>query len=123
MRLLAPPRRTLWRFAAVAITLAIAVLLLLPADSLPSTSVAVSDKVVHGALFLLWALTCRRSGIGAGPVLLVGLVLAVGTEAGQGLMHMGREADVADAAADLVGILLGVLLSSRGAAPEVRSRT
>jgi len=113
----------LWRSVAVAMTLAILVLLLLPASSLPSTSVTVSDKVVHGILFLVWTVVCLRSGLGSGPVVLLGLVLAVGTEAGQGLMHVGREADVADAAADLAGVLLGVLLSSRGAAPGVRDRT
>jgi VanZ family protein len=100
-----------WRVAAILVTLWILVLLLLPASSLPSTAVAVPDKVAHGALFLLWAFTWRRSGLRPGHVVLLGLVLAMATEAGQGLLHLGRQAEVADAVADLVGVLLGLGLA------------
>jgi VanZ family protein len=100
-----------WRIAASLVTLAILVLLLLPASRLPSTSAAVPDKVVHGALFLLWAFTWRRSGLRPGHVVLFGLVLAMATEAGQGLLHLGRQAEIADAVADLVGVLLGLALA------------
>lgn len=102
-----PARLFLWRAAALASTLIILSTLSLPPDRLPTTSLGGADKVAHVLLFFVWALTVRRAGLGAGHVLMTGIVLAVGTEAGQWLMGVGRTADVADAVADLVGVALG----------------
>ena len=104
-------RLSLWRAAAAASTLVILSTLLLPADRLPSTSLGGADKIAHAILFFVWSLTCHRSGLRTWRLLVLGLALAVSTEAGQWLMGVGRTADHADVAADLVGIVLGATAS------------
>jgi VanZ family protein len=69
------------------------------------------DKVAHVALFLgfawLWmdAAWSRRR---VAWVLGIGLLLAVVTEIGQGSALVGRDANLLDLLADLLGLILGV---------------
>lgn len=90
---------------AVAVLVSLAVLFA-PADDVPFAPPGV-DKLVHGALFLVLALTGRWAGIGR-VVLAPALILyAAVTEVLQGLI--GRDAAVGDWVADVVGLLLGLL--------------
>ncbi len=72
------------------------------------------DKVVHWGIFLLftmlwlpvWSSRWRFLWVG-----LAGLVLAVVSEAGQAMPIVGRDASVADAVTDVIGVLLGLVLA------------
>ena len=90
---------------AVAVLVSLAVLFA-PADDVPFAPAGV-DKLVHGALFLVLALTGRWAGIGR-LVLAPALILyAAVSEILQGMI--GRDAAVGDWVADVVGLLLGLL--------------
>jgi VanZ family protein len=83
-----------------------------PGSTVPSGP-PYSDKVVHALLFAALALTGLRAGIRL-PVLLVGLaVYAGGSEVLQAALPIHRDGDVADAAVDLVGAAIGVLVGRR----------
>ncbi|MGY2085663.1 VanZ family protein [Blastococcus sp. SYSU DS0539] len=93
---------------AVALVLSL-VVLFAPGSDVPSAPPGV-DKVVHLLVFAGLALTGRWAGAPRTP-LAVGLVLyAVGSELIQGLAPLGRSASVADGAADLAGVTVGLLL-------------
>ena len=91
---------------AVVVLVSLAVLFA-PAADVPSAPAGV-DKLVHGALFAALALAGRWAGCAAGPLggSLVGY--AVASELIQGLTPLQRTASVADALADVVGILVGL---------------
>jgi VanZ family protein len=94
-------------FAVVALV-SLAVLFAPPSD-VPSSPPGV-DKLVHLGLFLLLALTGRWAGVGQ-AVLTAGLVgYAAVSEVVQGTDVVGRDASVADWAADVLGVALGLLL-------------
>lgn len=68
-----------------------------------------SDKVVHAALFAALALTGSWAGVRP-RVLLVGLAgYAAGSELLQAVLPIHRDGDLADAAVDLLGVVLGLL--------------
>jgi VanZ family protein len=99
----------------------VVVVCLLPGDKLPGTPLG--DKLNHFvAHFLLAAwfagLTQRRRwwAIFAGL-----LLLGVGIEIAQGLMHEGRDSDLRDVVANSVGAAAGLMASSLGLArwPEL----
>jgi hypothetical protein len=91
---------------AVAVLVSLAVLFA-PASEVPTAPPGV-DKVVHGLLFLVLALTGRWAGIGR-AALGGGLVgYAVVSELVQGLTPLARSASVADLLADVIGILAGL---------------
>lgn len=102
-------------------TLLVFAVLSVPSSGVPSSGVPHLDKLVHVALFaglgLLWmgALLpphgSHRFRSAAGHVLVAGAVYGVLLEAYQGLLPaLGRSADVLDAAADVAGLLLALLL-------------
>ena len=67
------------------------------------------DKVVHLGLFAALALTGRWAGVPA-TRLACGLVAyAVGSEMLQGVLPIGRDAEVLDALVDVVGVALGLV--------------
>ena len=69
------------------------------------------DKFVHAGMFAVFGSLWTWAGRGkrdAGRVALVGLVLAVVTELGQGTSLVHRDPDVLDAMADLAGTALGI---------------
>ncbi len=72
------------------------------------------DKVIHGAIFVGFALLWMRAGSGRLRwlwVLAAGVLFAGLTEVVQGLPVVGRDASFADGLADVVGVLLGILLT------------
>jgi membrane associated rhomboid family serine protease len=93
---------------AVAVLVSLAVLFA-PADDVPLAPPGV-DKLIHGLLFAVLAVTGRWAGIGR-PVLGV-LLVAYGavSEVLQGLTPLDRTASVADWVADVAGLVLGLVL-------------
>ncbi|MBE2185188.1 MAG: VanZ family protein [Rhodothermales bacterium] len=92
-------------------TLVLLVGMLIPGAGTPEVFSA-HDKITHIGVFfvfaLLWALALpppRRFA----RVLLLSIAVAVGTEALQHLLPIGRFGDPFDAAADLIGALVGLL--------------
>lgn len=80
-----------------------------------------SDKVAHALLFALVAWPAVRVGLRWPWVAGVLLVHAVVSEVVQQQFVRGRAGDPWDAAADLVGVTLGVLLALRGRAVRLRA--
>lgn len=106
--------------AAAGWTLLLLLGTLLPAtwmpESLPSDddfSIPHMDKIAHVVLFggfgFLWTAVAGPRGR-TWPILAGGVLLAIGTELGQGLPFIGRTTDASDLLADLVGLGLGVAL-------------
>jgi len=105
------PRLSVGALPFAAMVLVSLVVLFAPASATPSTWPPGVDKVVHLALFAALAWTGRRAGL---PVraLAVGLVAyAVGSEVLQGLLPIGRDAEVLDAMVDVVGVTLGLAVA------------
>lgn len=92
---------------AVAVLVSLAVLFA-PADDVPSSPPGV-DKLVHLLLFAALAATGRWAG--ARPVVLGVLLVAYAalSEVVQGVSALDRSASPADWAADVVGMLVGLL--------------
>jgi len=91
-----------------------AVVLLVPRAPTPGPDVPGLDKVVHGLVFAVLALTaCRR--FGRRTTVAAALVgYAVVTEIVQGLLLADRAGDPFDVMADLVGAACGWLLARHG---------
>jgi VanZ family protein len=91
------------------------VMLFSPASDVPG-GVALNDKLVHFLLFAALAATGRMAGLRVLP-LAVGLTAYAGaSEVLQDVLPIGRQGDVRDAAADVLGALsglAGVALASR----------
>jgi len=109
---------------AVAVLVSLAVLFA-PASDVPTAPPGV-DKVVHGLLFLVLALTGRWAGIRQS---LLGAALvgyAVVSELVQGLTPLDRSMSVGDWLADVVGAVTGLalwaLILRRGAEPGSLTR-
>jgi hypothetical protein len=112
----APPLRLrwLWIGGAVGLIGGLCVLSLLPAQEMPS--LAVSDVVQHAAgygVLMLWfaGLLARGRWLG---IAFAFVVLGVGLEWLQGALGIGRVADPRDAAANALGVLLGLALAHLG---------
>jgi len=74
------------------------------------------DKVVHCGIFVIFSILWLRVGSVRrrfGRVALGGFVLAVVTELVQQLPVVGRDASVADALTDVIGVLIGIAIASR----------
>ena len=102
--------RLLW-LGGLVLAVAVVVVCLLPSRNLPSTGI--SDKLEHALAFgalALWfgGLAARRDHL---FVLLALVALGGGIEIAQGLMGLGRMADVRDLLADLLGVVAGLLLA------------
>ncbi|RMH69672.1 MAG: VanZ family protein [Bacteroidetes bacterium] len=106
---------TRYRALAVAWTLLILIGCALPGSELPDVSMLSLDKLIHAALFAgfgwLWMQAlAHRPGTRTRWILTAGVLLALLTEAYQGLLPLGRTADPYDVAANLIGLLLAVSL-------------
>jgi VanZ family protein len=107
-------RRFWWALGFVLVGAAIYVCLA-PSDYIP-TPFNLADKashiIGHASLAAYFAgLLPRRSWW---QIFLGLLVLGVGIEVAQNLMHVGRQADVRDVLANCSGVVLGLLLSWMG---------
>jgi VanZ family protein len=88
------------------------VVLFSPASATPPL-VAGLDKLVHLGLFAALALTGRWARLR--PVGLAGWLAgyAVASEVLQGVLPLGRTADVLDGLVDLIGVALGLVTAAR----------
>ncbi|MCE0767213.1 VanZ family protein [Pseudonocardia kujensis] len=85
------------------------VVLFMPASGVPSAPPGV-DKLVHLGVFALLGLTGRWAGVPPLPLVL-GLAGYAGlSEVLQGVLPIGRDAELLDAVVDCVGVSLGVAL-------------
>ena len=103
---------TALRFA-IAWTLVIVVLCLIPGSDLPDIDAPLStDKWVHAAMFFgfgaLWTMAQPRKWW---AVFGVGVVLGAAIEVVQYMLQWGRSGDVWDFAADVVGLVAGMGLA------------
>ena len=80
-----------------------------PASDVPPASPGV-DKVVHLLVFAVLALSGRWAGIGRNALVAGLLLYAAASELIQGLPPVGRSASVDDVAADVAGVVVGLLV-------------
>jgi len=100
-----------WFFLGMAIVAAVVTVCLVPSQVLPT--VGVSDKIEHSLAFFtlaIWfaGLVPRRDYV---FLFLAMIALGGGIEVAQGLMSLGREADIWDLVADAKGVCAGVVLA------------
>lgn len=100
-----------WLFAGAVIALVVTLVSLLPAEHVPQ--MGVSDKIEHAVAYLLlgfWfaSVTSRQDYV---FLLLALAALGGGIEIAQGLMRLGRQADLRDFVADVLGSGAGILLA------------
>jgi membrane associated rhomboid family serine protease len=93
---------------AVAVLVSLGVLFA-PGDDVPSAPPGV-DKLVHLALFAVLAVTGRWAGVRLAVLAALLVLYAAGSEVVQALTPLERSGSVADWAADVVGVLTGLLL-------------
>ena len=88
---------------------------LMPPSGLPKTpGIPGLDKIVHIALFAVWAfLFTGYTRSGAAVALLAGFALGAGIEFLQEASAMGRSFEWWDVVADLAGVLSGYLIRAR----------
>ena len=101
-----------WLCLGLLMALFITVMSLLPANNLPS--LGISDKIEHAAAYALLAFWFA-SVMGRWDYLYLFLALLAfggGIEIAQGLMGLGREADLLDLAADAAGSVVGLGLAA-----------
>jgi hypothetical protein len=92
---------------AVAVLVSLAVLFAPPSD-VPYAPVGV-DKIVHASLFAALALTGSWAGVARGALVPALVLYGAASEVVQSFI--GRDAAVGDWLADVVGVLLGLLVS------------
>ena len=96
------------RVVFVVVCLVSGFMLFSPASQVP-TEVPLSDKVVHALIFFSLAVTAAASRLAPIWVSSLALVFYAGaSEVLQGLLPIGRDGDVVDFAADLVGLFLAL---------------
>ena len=104
------------KYATFFVSLLIIIALLIPGDNLPHIGIGGYDKLIHMAMFAVWAVAVRFD-FDTKPfryilIFLVGLLFSVLTEFLQ-LLVEGRSFDIYDMAADTVGLIAGLLVSGR----------
>ncbi|MCZ2821969.1 VanZ family protein [Modestobacter sp. VKM Ac-2977] len=92
---------------AVVVLVSLAVLLT-PASGVPSAPPGV-DKVVHGLLFAVLAVSGRWAGVGRGVLAVLLVLYAAASELLQSLAVLNRSTSLADLVADVVGVAVGLL--------------
>jgi VanZ family protein len=107
--------RRFWWFLGALIVGGAVTICLLPTQELPQ-SFSLNDKLSHVIGHALMA--CYFAGLverrAWWKVLLFQFLLGVGIEVSQSVMHVGREADVLDCVANLLGAGLGLLIARAG---------
>ncbi len=103
------------RAAALAWMLAILAGMSIPASSLPTSALFTADKLLHFGCFFTLTILWQRALTGSWKkravlALVIGVAFGAATEVYQGLMPIGRTADVFDLLADTAGCLVGLAL-------------
>ncbi|MGB3542897.1 VanZ family protein [Rubrivirga sp.] len=97
------------RRLAILWSVAIVVACLVPGQGLPSVQIVSFDKLIHVLLFVGFGLLWMRAAPGVpGRILLTGVVFGIAIEVAQGTLPVHRSADVFDAIADAIGVVIGV---------------
>ncbi|WP_206037643.1 VanZ family protein [Rhodococcus sp. HNM0569] len=106
----APARAALLRrFPLVVCTIAVLIVLFMPASATPQGADG-SDKLVHATMFAVLAATSRFAGLSAAATLSWIVVFGALSEVAQGaIAPLGRSGSPWDFAADAVGAVLGTL--------------
>ncbi|WP_165865723.1 VanZ family protein [Vallicoccus soli] len=104
---------TAWR-AALVVAVVVQLVVLYAPSAGGAAGVPHLDKLVHAAVFAAVAVTGRRAGLPAGPLLAVLLGHAVLSEVLQGALLPGRSGDPLDAVADAAGAVLGLRAARTG---------
>jgi hypothetical protein len=107
-----PGPRT-WGRAGLLLTATILVVCLVPGTLVSIDAPPGSDKLGHAAGFAAFAFAWRRAGLRVLLVVLLGALLAAGTEALQAWLPIARDGDPLDVAADLAGVAAGLLLAGK----------
>lgn len=92
---------------AVVVLVSLAVLFT-PASGVPSAPPGV-DKVVHGSLFAVLAVSGRWAGAGRGVLAVLLVLYAAASELLQSLPVLNRSTSLADLVADVAGVAVGLL--------------
>ena len=105
-----------WFFTGLALALLVTIACLVPGRDLPA--LGISDKLEHAVAYLVLAFWFASVMPHWDYLFLMLALLALGggIEIAQGLMGLGREADLKDVLADVVGIIAGVGLALTPAA-------
>lgn len=103
--------RRFWFGVGLAIAGIVAVVCLMPGNKLPDVNV--SDKTEHMAAFAALAFWFGSILVRRDLAWMVLALLAFGglIEVAQGVMHLGRKADIHDFVADGIGVLVGLLVA------------
>jgi VanZ family protein len=103
------------KYATLLVSLLILIAVLIPGSDLPSVNIGGFDKIVHIGMFAVWAIAVRYDF--SAPkfryfiAFACGIVFSAATEVFQ-LLVEGRSFDLYDMAADAIGLIIGLLLSS-----------
>ena len=102
------------KFITFFVSVLIIIAVLMPGSKLPDVSIGGYDKLIHIAMFIVWALAVRldynRQPFPYALVFLIGIIFSLLTEVLQILVE-GRSFDIYDMAADAVGLLIGLAIS------------
>ena len=99
------------RFVPLAIaTLIVLVMLFSPGSTVPSGPEN-SDKVTHALMFAALAITSRYARIGVAWTAVWLLAFAAASEVLQGALPIQRSCSIWDAAADAVGVVIGLVVA------------
>lgn len=101
--------------AALAWMLVILAGMSIPASSLPTSALFTADKLLHFGCFFALTILWQQALTGpwkkrAARALVIGVAFGAATEVYQGLMPLGRTADVFDLAADAAGCLAALIV-------------
>ena len=101
------------KYATLLVSVLIIIAVLTPGGNLPDVRIGGYDKLIHMAMFLVWALAVLYD-FGTKPFarrflfLCIGVAFSALTEILQ-IMIEGRSFDVNDVIADILGLIIGLL--------------
>jgi len=102
------------KYATIFVSLLILIAVLIPGPDLPDVNIGGYDKLIHFAMFAVWAIAARYD-FSEKPfryfrIFFCGLMFSALTE-GLQLLVEGRSFDLYDVAADAVGLIGGLVIS------------
>lgn len=101
------------KLATIVVSILIIIAVLIPGSDLPDVNIGGYDKLIHMAMFAVWAIAVRydfsNSRFRYVLAFFMGITFSALTEILQ-LLVEGRSFDLYDMAADAVGLLIGLLI-------------